>query len=203
LTDKIALQFNGVWNDYHDEYVKSSGNLIEFGAGYYQNLGTDFIFETYGLIGFGGLKYEEENGYNSFYSSDSNYGNISASIFRLALQPSISYSSKYFTASFSSRIATLNYSNITGDYRYFDEGYYYWTDYLKANNSHLLFEPGLTIQAGFKNLKIQLQYVYSYNLTESDFTQDHELLSIALKLDVNTKKKAIPINESEIKMDSN
>lgn len=203
LTDKIALQFNGVWNNYDDEYVKASGNLIEFGAGYYKNLGTDFIFETYGLIGFGGMKYKEENVYDSFYNSNSNYGNISASILRVGLQPSISYASKYFTASLSSRIASLNYSNISGNYQSSDEEFYFGTDYLKANNSHWLFEPAFTIQGGFENLKIQLQYVYSYNLTNSDFSQDHELLSIALKLDVNTKKKATPVNETEIKSGQN
>lgn len=189
LTDKIALQFNGDWVEGSDDtsnysynlfgsgtssYKKTSngsGHIIEFGPGYYKNLSEHFVFETYGLVGFGGLKYEENN---------TNYQSIKANFLRIAAQPSISFTSKYFIASFSNRISNLNYSSIGGNY--------YDVEYLKANNSQWLFEPALTLQAGIKNIKLQLQYQHSINLTDSNFPQDYDFVSLGLKVNFNALK---------------
>lgn len=171
LTHKIALQFNTDWPKYSDDSSNGSGHIIEFGPGYYKNLSEHFVFETYGLIGFGSLKYEENN---------TNYQSIKANFFRIAAQPSISFTSKYFIASFSNRISNLNYNSISGNY--------YDIEYLKANNSQWLFEPALTLQAGIKNIKLQLQYQHSINLTDSNFLQDYDFVSLGLKVNFNALK---------------
>jgi hypothetical protein len=59
---------------------------------------------------------------------------------------------------------------------------------LNANSSSWLAEPALTLQAGFENVKLQLQFQYSYNLTNPDFIQDYNLVSIGLKVNLNPKK---------------
>lgn len=164
LTDKIALQLNGDWVDSSESDSNGSGHLIELGAGYYKNISKYFVFETYGLMGFGSLKYEE----NSTQEIKTNF-------IRVGVQPSISFSSKYFIASLSGRLTNLKYNNVS-------------SNYLKANNSFWLAEPALTLQAGFENVKLQLQYQYSYNLTNPDFIQDYNLVSIGLKVNLNPKK---------------
>ncbi len=171
LTDKIALQINTDWANSSDDSSKGSGHLIEFGAGYYKNLSKHFVFETYGLLGFGSLKYED-----NFESPQE----ISANFFRIGVQPSISFSSKYFIASLSGRLANLNYNSVSGNY--------YDVDYLKANNSFWLLEPALTLQAGSENVKLQLQIQISENLTDSYFSQDYSLFSLGLKVNLNPKK---------------
>ena len=128
LTDKMALQLNFDRVKSSDESSYGSGNFVEFDPGYYKNLSKHFVFETYGLLGFGSLKYEEN--YNEPLE-------IKANFIRLGLQPSISFSSKYFIASLSGRIANLNYNAVSGNY--------YDVEYLKANNSHWLIEPALTL----------------------------------------------------------
>ena len=172
LTDKIALQLNGDWVNSSESSSKGSGHILELGAGYYKNLSKDFIFETYGLMGFGGLKYEE----NIIFSQE-----IKANFFRIGLQPSFSFTSKYFIASLSGRLANLNYSNISGNLNAD-------VDYINTYNSFWLAEPALTIQAGPENVKFQLQLQYSYNLTYPDFIQDYTLVSIGLKVNLNPKK---------------
>jgi len=171
LTDKIALQLNTDWVSSSESDSNGSGHLIELGAGYYKNLSRSFVFETYGLMGFGSLKYE--NNYNSPQE-------IKANFFRIGLQPSISFTSKYFIASLSGRLANINYNSVNGNY--------YEVDYLKANNSHWLIEPALTLQAGFEDVKLLIQFQISDNLTNPDFSQDYSLVSIGLKVNLNPKK---------------
>lgn len=171
LTDKIALQLNGDWVSSSDYESNGSGHLIELGAGYFKNFSKYFVFETYGLMGFGGLKYEDN--YNSPQE-------IKANFFRIGLQPSISFTSKYFIASLSGRLANLKYNNISGNL--IED-----VDYLNANNSFWLAEPALTLQAGFEDVKLQLQFQYSYNLTDPNFVQDYSLVSLGLKVNLNPK----------------
>ncbi len=170
LTDNIALQLNTDWVNSSEESSKGSGHLIELGAGYYKNLSKRFVFETYGLMGFGGLKYEDN------YSSPQE---INANFFRIGVQPSISFSSKYFIASLSGRLVNLKYNSVVGNY--FD------VDNLKTNNSYWLIEPALTVQAGSENVKLQLQLQLSDNLTDPLFMQDYVLFSIGLKFNFNPK----------------
>ena len=172
LTDKIALQLNTDWVNSSDGESNGAGHIIELGAGYYKNFSKSFVFETYGLMGFGGMKYEDN--YNTPQE-------IKANFIRIGVQPSISFTSKYFIASFSGRLANLHYNNISGN---LIEG----VDYLNANSSSWLAEPALTLQAGFENVKLQLQFQYSYNLTNPDFIQDYNLVSIGLKVNLNPKK---------------
>jgi hypothetical protein len=170
LTDKMALQLNFDRVKSSDDSSYGSGNFVEFGPGYYKNLSKHFVFETYGLLGFGSLKYEEN--YNEPLE-------IKANFIRLGLQPTISFSSKYFIASLSGRIANLNYNAVSGNY--------YDVEYLKTNNSHWLIEPALTVQAGSENVKLQLQFQLSENLSDPYFSQDYSLLSIGLKVNLNPK----------------
>jgi hypothetical protein len=51
-----------------------------------------------------------------------------------------------------------------------------------------LAEPALTLQAGFEDVKLQLQFQYSYNLTNPDFVQDYSLVSLGLKVNLSPKK---------------
>ena len=172
LTDKIALQLNGDWVSSSDGESSGAGHIIELGAGYYKNLSKNFVFETYGLIGFGGMKYDDN--YNTPQE-------VKANFIGIGLQPSVSFTSKYFIASLSGRLANLKYNNISGNL--IND-----VDYLKANNSFWLAEPALTLQAGFEDVKLQLQFQYSYNLTNPDFIQDYSLVSLGLKINLNPKK---------------
>lgn len=171
LTDKIALQLNADWVKASEGSSNGSGYLVEFGPGYYKNLSKYFVFETYGLMAFGSLKYEDN--YNSPQE-------IKANFFRIGLQPSISFSSKYFIASLSGRFSNLNYNSVSGNYSD--------VEYLKANNSYWLIEPALTLQGGSENLKFFIQFQISENLTNPNFSQDYSLVSTGLKVNLNPGK---------------
>lgn len=185
ISNHIALQFNGDWvkklyNDYFSDgskEIKAKGNMFEFGAGYFKNVAPHFVFETYGLFCFGNFEL-------SNFTDQNGSDNFSAKFNRIGIQPSLSYSRKNYSFSFSSRLAHLKYKNIHGGENTPD----FDPNYLRTNNTHWLLEPALTIQAGTENLKFQLQYVYSENLTNSKFPQEKEIFSIGLKINLNPTK---------------
>lgn len=207
LTDKIALQLNVDWVNSADEWENNSsgkGNIIEFGAGYYKKISKSFVFETYGLIAFGKTQYEQTA------EGTGEYGYIQTHFTRFGAQPSISFSSKYFNASLSTRFANVNYNNISGNYPFYssDENYVYSTeaDYLKANNSQWLAEPAITLQGGLENVKLQLQYTLSYNLGDQYFYENYQewdMISLGLKVQFPTKNNTAKLNETNTEPDNN
>ncbi|HMG14074.1 MAG TPA: hypothetical protein VK590_01435 [Saprospiraceae bacterium] len=180
ISDAIALQLNGsfIFPKDEDNGDGGSGNLTEAGVGYYKNISSDFLFDTYALFGVGSL----ENHFPSTLQDNPNTsGNISAGIYRVGLQPSISFHKKYFSIIGSARISSVNYSNIKGSLIFDNEDQ---IKYLEDNKSNLIVEPALTLRAGLENLKLQLQLVKSFNLSNSNFKQDDNLLSVGLNYDL-------------------
>lgn len=171
LTDNIALQLNADWVTASEGTSNGSGSILEFGPGYYKNFSKHFVFETYGLLGFGGLKYQDDS---------ESQEEIRAKFIRIGVQPSISFSSKYFIASLSARFANLNYNSVSGNYSD--------VDYLKANNSFWLIEPALTLQGGSENVKAVVQFQLSENLTDPNFIQDYTVVSVGVKFNLHPKK---------------
>lgn len=148
-----------------------SGSFLEAGAGFFTPVSSDFVFETYGLFGFGSF----ENHLPGFVQEGSNAkGDISANLTRFGIQPNFGYKSEYFSVGVSSRIVHVGYNNIKGDLVHND------TDqirYLKDHRSNFMIEPALTLRAGVKKMKLQIQVGKSFNLTNSDFHQDDLLLT--------------------------
>ena len=96
-------------------------------------------------------------------------------ISRYFVQPSFGFTSKYFDAVISSRIAILNYSNIEV------EGFpIFEINIIQNNKSSALFEPAIIIRGGWKYVKLQFQYVRSTNLTSSNFPQLDEIYNLTL-----------------------
>ena len=149
-----------------------SGNFVTLGGGYFSKLNDSFVIESYAIFGYGTIE-------NHFPSTTEAYpqttGNISANLFRFGMQPSFGYKSDYFSFAISARFMSINYSHISGDLIY---GREVQTDYLKDNSSSVLIEPAITRRGGVKRFKLQLQYGYSYNVTNRNFRQDISFLTL-------------------------
>ncbi len=178
ITDAVAIQANGAFMGTEDKNTGNggSGQFYEGGIGLYKNIGDKMLFDTYLLGGFGTLN-------NTFPSTLKDYpgtsGKISSNVIRAGIQPSLSFISKYFSVSASTRLASLNYAGVSGSLIFEN------TDqvaYLKDNNSGILVEPALTLRGGFEKVKLQIQLTRSYNLSNPSFKQDFSLLSFGLNL---------------------
>ena len=176
FTDFLAFQVNGglFIPSNLDNGNGGSGNFGELGLGYFKGFNEYWVFETYAIGGFGSVE-------NHMPSTITDYptttGKISANLFRIGLQPSFGFKSKYFSAAVSTRIVNLSYSKIRGDLMFEQESQ---VDYLGNNSSTFLLEPALTIRGGLEHIKLQVQYGYSLNLTKSNFRQENTLLTIGL-----------------------
>ncbi len=150
------------------------GSFFEAGAGYFLPMTNNFVFETYALFGFGSLE-------NYFPESVQTYpgtnGRLDASVFRLAVQPSLGYKSRYFEAAVSARAGMVNYSGISGSLMTGGENQ---QQYLENNKGQFMIEPALTLRGGIDFLKLQLQLGSSVNMTNSDFPQDKSWMTIGL-----------------------
>ena len=176
ITDAFALQVNGglfVPEDL-DNGDGGSGKFIEFGGGYFTPVSDKYVFELYGLAGFGGV---ENNLTSRATANPATTGHISADVFRYGVQPNFGFKSKYFSAAVSSRIVNVLYSNIEGSLVY--EGANQQT-YLRDNHSLFLIEPALTVRGGFDMVKLQLQVGRSFNLSNSEFRQDEAFGTLGL-----------------------
>ncbi len=176
LTDHIAVQANG--GLFFPKNIENgdggSGHFVEGGIGYYKPVYQSFSFETYALLGGGRV----ENHLLSTTGSDpGTNGKLDATIMRYGLQPSFSYVTKYFTVGLSTRIAMLNYSDISGNLVYASENQ---QQYLQDNNNNFLFEPALTMRGGSEKLKLQIQFIRSYNFSNPKFKQDFNAATIGL-----------------------
>jgi hypothetical protein len=156
-----------------------SGKFLEIGGGYFKPLDNHLVFEAYGLVGFGSV----ENHFPSTINSNpQTLGKISANILRIGIQPNFGYKTKYFSAAISARICNLSYNKIDGSLYYENE---FQTDYLSKNSSNFLVEPALTIRGGLKKIKLQLQYGLSFNVSNADFRQDKNQLTVGLNFNFN------------------
>ena len=177
--DQFALGVNGGRFRQKDNTSGDggSGTFGEVAVGYFQNISTHVVFETYGLYGMGSV---ENHFKSSVAANPGTDGKISSDLTRFGVQPALGYRGRLFEAAISTRIASLNYSNPHGTLVFDRQNQ---VSYLNSNNQMWLVEPALTLRAGAQFLKLQLQVGRSVNLTNSDFRQDksHATLGIVYR----------------------
>ena len=142
------------------------GRLFEGGVGYYRSVSERFVFETYGGAGFGSVTH--------LHGKDPGKASVDAQ--RVFLQPAIGFTSNWFDAALSLRLCGLHYSSIAErltDGRDLDAA-----QALEDARSSFLAEPSLTVRAGWKYFKLQLQLGLSKNLTHPEFPQVESYVSI-------------------------
>ena len=176
ISESIAIKANGglfIPAD-QDNGNGGSGKFMELGVGYFKPISDIWVFELYGIVGFGSFENYLPSTKNDNPSTN---GDISANILRVGIPPNFGFKTTYFSAAVSSRIVNLTYSGIEGDLIFDNINQ---PSYLEDNSSNFLIEPALTIRGGFEKLKLQLQYGYSVNLSNSDFRQDKTFFTVGL-----------------------
>jgi len=156
LTDKIGIMtdFMSAKGGILSNHNYGKGNYIDGAVGYFKPLEKSGVFEIYGGIGHGDQYHE----YGSFYNNQST-GYSDLSFTKLYIQPSFGFTSDYVDIALSTRISRITFNildnNISGN----TDSY---TNLIAlSDKSHLFLEPGITIRAGWKSVKVQVQAVYS------------------------------------------
>ena len=155
-----AVIADGFWAK-EGSTLKGSGHLFTGGAGYYRAVHPHLMWDTYGILGFGGVE-------NSYSQRD-----VSSSFVRYGIQPSFGFQSRYFDASLATRIVGLRYFHTSGSDPV-------EVQYLKDAGTQFLFEPAVTVRGGYDFLKAQFQVGRSYNKTNSNFKQEDNIVSVGV-----------------------
>ena len=176
VAESIGIMADGVvvFPQNEDNGNGGSGHLINFGAGYFKPINENVLFDTYAIFGFGKMENHFPGTVTEFPNTT---GDISANIIRYGIQPSISYHMPYFSVTGSARFVNLSYSNIGGSLNFNNENQ---VEFLGRNNSNFLIEPAITLRAGFEKAKLQVQYLHSFNVSDADFPQAKDLITVGL-----------------------
>ncbi|MBK8701754.1 MAG: hypothetical protein IPN29_20215 [Saprospiraceae bacterium] len=151
------------------------GSLAELGLGFFKpGKNKTWVLENYTFLGTGNVSYRKLGG---FPFNDDQY--LSASLTRLSNQTSLSYLHDLFEVAFSGRLIYLNYYHIKGN---LDLNELNNNLYLSRYPHQLLFEPGLSLRLGYKNVKLSANIIHAINLSHRDFEQDD--INVGLGLSV-------------------
>jgi len=140
--------------------ISGKNDLIEVGAGFYLPFQGKFVFETYGGVGWGGVK----NEYESNLESKLNYN-------RYFIQPSCGYYNKKVNLIFSLRFSGIDYNRIKYDPG-IDESDKYDLEYIIDYPLSFYIEPAITFRVGSEKFKWQVQIVYSDNLNTPELVYE-------------------------------
>ena len=131
------------------------GTYFEVGGGHFGSFGSNntFIYETFAGVGFGGIR-------NSYQDQK-----LDVNFIKPFIQPSIGISQKWVDIALTPRFGLVSYTDHsiqTNDASYRTAAENYFND----QGTTFVFEPGMTVRAGYKNFKLQLQFnvsTFSYH----------------------------------------
>lgn len=175
VTDHIGIMANGFLNNYtsDDKTFKNNGKGAEIGIGYFAHTDKRITYEAYGGAGL----------YNVRIREDNNTKTLDTDAVKYFVQPSVGWVNQYFEVALSPRLSVLKYTKpeIVG-----------YNSQERADNffdildqkAHAFIEPTLTVRGGYRFVKLQVQYGYSYKVTKNNINDDSGIGSIGLIFDI-------------------
>lgn len=154
VSDKVALisSFYSLKEDKfeaNDHEWEGNGTYFELGGGFFGgNPKKNFLYEIFAGMGSAGIK--NQSRIREEY--------INVKYLKPFIQPSLAFSILYFELALTPRIAYLNYT-AKDDFLFIQDGdQMNPIEYFNKNNNLILFEPGITIRAGFPAVKLEVLY---------------------------------------------
>ena len=148
MASAYSMNGSGEWS--------GKGSFVEVGIGKFAfgKISGKVVREIFLGAGLGNVKNWNDRQY------------IDARFLKPFIQPSIGFTSRYFDAALTTRLAVVSY--LSHSQLLDSENKRLVADFFKAKKNTFVFEPGITLRAGFKNIKVQLQSMYSTFNHESD-----------------------------------
>lgn len=168
FSDKFAAIANSQFVNEEGGDIEGRGHIVEAGVGHFIPLSDKFVFEVYSGLGGGRVR----NDYDDASAS-------SMKIRKIFLQPQVGLVTKNFDLAISTRLSTLTYHDIETLNASSNPDIIL----IRDNRTSLLSETALTARFGFKNAKLQAQYVVANNLTFNELPMENYIGSIGFYLD--------------------
>jgi len=148
MASAYAMKASGDWS--------GRGTFMEVGIGKFASgkVSGKVVREIFVGAGLGSVKNWRDREY------------VDARFLKPFIQPSIGFTSRYFDAAITTRLAMVSY--LSHGQVLDSENSRLVADFFNDKKNTLVFEPGITLRAGFKNVKVQLQSSYSTFSYEAD-----------------------------------
>ncbi len=179
VTDNAGVMLNGfrVKENSDDNRIQGKGGLVELGLGCYKRT-RPFVFEAYLGAGLGTVHFNEtrqEDGVNKTYSFDANAS-------RYFIQPSVGITTRFFDLAFTPRCVAGQYFNVRTNYSAKDQidGKFYNV----GRPLWMFVEPAITARAGYKWVKLQVQYGWSHKLNPEPLSYKDSFFNIGLSFNL-------------------
>jgi hypothetical protein len=160
------------------ERQEGSGWLVEAAAGWFARTRQPrwLQVEVYAGIGNGHVEHE-------ITSPEGDPRSFEAEGIKLFLMPGMGWTSNYVDLGLSTRLVAVRYTG-TKAIGYSDEQLE--ADEFKEldEQTFLFFEPAVTVRAGYKWIKLQLQIGQSIKIAGGDVNRDKGMITLALNLDL-------------------
>jgi hypothetical protein len=158
------------------------GAMFEAGVGYYTTTSTKLSFEGFVGAGYGNV-YKQET------VQDANDNDVTASFnataMKFFIQPDFGFRSRVIDVALTPRIAFLKYGNFSQtNYSEAQLADYKLSGNNLTSGMYVFAEPALTLRAGYKFMKVQLQYGMSLNVTGKQILAPDNFSSIGIVVDI-------------------
>lgn len=167
------------------------GNYFDAAVGYFKPIERFGVFEVYGGLGGSKQHHQYESSNYSSGTSTSSYGGTSDLSFRkLFIQPSFGVTFKGIDVAVSSRFCRLYFNKVDNNIYPLNNQYDY--DDLTSiarKGSYYFLEPALTLRAGWKYAKVQIQASTSSYTNNNDHIFEEYHLSFGLFLTITDRYK--------------
>lgn len=162
-----------------------SGKMGEIGLGYYLPFKGKAVFETYAGIGRSRVSTEYE-----IFDGD---GSSSIGTTSFFIQPAIGYYNKHVQLAFSSRFRIINFRDVKYNSG-LGNGAKEPVNDLQKYPTAAFFEPAFTLRSGGRNVKFQLQAMFSVPIDNSKIViYDPVNINIGIVFCIHPKKKSNPL----------
>jgi hypothetical protein len=176
ITNRFAVMSNFMHGNGGSSSDGGKGNYIDAGFGYYKPLEKHLIFEIYGGMGFCNQQhsYGESSGGTTISK-----GNADLSYTKIFLQNSVGVTTKILDIALTNRCSFIAFNKIKNriDTLHFE---YFYLDTIAKNKKSVLLEPSLTLRAGWKRIKLQVQFIYAANLSHPNLRFEDSKPSIGI-----------------------
>jgi hypothetical protein len=184
----LGVMVNGYHRDEENdpkpdqEKQHGEGDFLELGVGWFTDLPRRYDWlplqvEVYGGAGVGHVGHDltPAGGATRRFSADAQ---------RAFVMPTIGLTTRYYDLAFSTRLAGVHYSELASE-GYADDAMLEGDGFAGIDQRTWVFlEPSVTVRAGYKWIKLQLQVGKSYKLTSADLPHDSGMVTLGLNVDL-------------------
>lgn len=181
FSHKYAAMVNFQYVSGGEGNSRANGQFVEGGFGRYKVLRDGAVFECYTGFGWG----SQYHRYSDVLSADLSH-------IRFFIQPSFGWKFNAIELAFSTRLCDTYFVKVSPQSSYGTPISRYDLDVVDNNRNSILLEPALTLRIGWKSVKLQLQGVYSGNLTHPDLNFYYSFLSAGIIIGISPIKKQKP-----------